>query len=208
MLVLASASLAAGCGSSGPASGETSAAPHRVAADDLRLLVTIPPAATGWPWPVDPQTHVASPSSFTLDQSEPSYRIQNAVRHAYQEAGLVRLATSSWFDGVKKASSFANLVATPADARSAMEAEREFARHWFPEFEQQEIRDIEAEGIGEQSWAVRGGTDDAGFVEIGWTRANAVLSVYVTCDPCDSDVADAARRWADKIDDATRTAAN
>ena len=179
-----------------------------MAADDLRPLVTISPEATGWPWPVDPQTHVASPSSFELDQSEPSYRIQKAVRDAYEEAGLVRLATSSWFDGVKKASSFANLVATPADARSAMEAEREFARHWFPEFEHQEIRDIEAEGIGEQSWAVRGGTDDAGFVEIGWTRANAVLSVYVTCNPCDSDVADAARRWADKIDDATRSAAN
>ena len=89
-----------------------------------------------------------------------------------------------------------------------MEAEHEFARHWFPEFEQQEIHDIGAEGIGEQSWAVRGGTDNAGFVEIGWTRANAVLSVYVTCNPCDSDVADAARRWADEIDDAARTAAD
>ena len=208
VLVLTFASLAAGCGTSGQTTRDTSADSLRVAADDLRPLVTISPEATGWPWPVDPQTHVASPSSFELDQSEPSYRIQKAVRDAYEEAGLVRLATSSWFDGVKKASSFANLVATPADARSAMEAEREFARHWFPEFEHQEIRDIEAEGIGEQSWAVRGGTDDAGFVEIGWTRANAVLSVYVTCNPCDSDVADAARRWADKIDDATRSAAN
>jgi hypothetical protein len=60
-------------------------------------------------------------------------------------------------------------------ATAALEAENEFAHHWFPEFEHQEIREIEADGIGEESWAVRGGTDSSGFVEIGWRRANAVL---------------------------------
>jgi hypothetical protein len=57
---------------------------------------------------------------------------------------------------------------------------------------------------------VRGGTDNAGpgFVEIGWTRANVVLAVYVSCNPCDSDVADAARRWAATIDDAAHKAAD
>jgi hypothetical protein len=84
--------------------------------------------------------------------------------------------------------------------RTALDAENEFAHHWFPEFEHQEIHEIEAGGIGEQSWAVRGGTDDAGFVEISWRRANAVLAVYVNCRPCQSDLADAARRWAQKID--------
>ena len=83
--------------------------------------------------------------------------------------------------------------------------EKEFAHLWFPEFEHQEIREIEADGIGEESWAVRGGTDDAGFVEIGWRRANATLAVYVNCRPCESDLADAARRWAKTIDDAATT---
>jgi hypothetical protein len=209
IVVLVLTLLAAGCGSSEPTAGDTSASPL-LAIDDLRPLVTISPEATGWPWPVDAQTRIASPSSFRLDQSDPSYPIQKALRDAYQEAGLVKLATSSWFDGEhgKKASSFANLVVTPARARSAMEAEHEFARHWFPEFEHHEIRDIEADGIGELSWAVRGGIGTAGFVEIGWTRANAVLSVYVTCNPCDSDVAEAARRWAAKIDIAAQTAAS
>ena len=78
----------------------------------------------------------------------------------------------------------------------------------YPEFAHHEIREIEADGIGEESWAVRGGTDDAGFVEIGWRRANAVLAVYVDCGRCESDVADAARRWAQTIDDAARTAAD
>ena len=128
---------------------------------------------------------------------------------AYTDAGLVKAATSSWWDyaNVKKASSFAYLVATRDTARAALEAEKEFAHHWFPEFEHQEIREIEADGIGEESWAVRGGTDDAGFVEIGWRRANATLAVYVNCRPCESDLADAARGWAMKIDDAARTVA-
>ena len=121
----------------------------------------------------------------------------------------MKAATSSWWDNAnaKKASSFANLVATPEAAKAALEAENGFAHHWFPEFEHQKIREIEADGIGEESWAVRGGTDDAGFVEIGWRRANAVLAVYVNCRPCESDLADAARRWAQKIDDAAMTAA-
>ena len=84
----------------------------------------------------------------------------------------------------------------PTRREQRLEAEKEFAHHWFPEFEHQEIREIEADGIGEESWAVRGGTDDSGFVEIGWRRANATLAVYVNCRPCESDLADAARRWA------------
>ena len=55
---------------------------------------------------------------------------------------------------------------------------------------------------------MRGGRGDAGFVEIGWTRANAVLAAYVSCNPCDSDVADAAAAWAEKIDNAVHTAAD
>jgi hypothetical protein len=80
----------------------------------------------------------------------------------------VRLATSGWRDNAtaKKASSFANLFAAAEDATTAMEAEREFARHWFPEYEHNEIQEIDATDIGDQSWAVQGGTDAAGFVEI------------------------------------------
>ena len=182
---------------------------NRLAVEDLRPLVTVSPSATGWRWDVEPQTRLRT-TPPKLDEDEPSYAIQKALTDAYSDAGLVKAATSSWWDNanVKKASSFANLVATPEAARAALDAENEFANHWFPEFEHQEIREIEADGIGEESWAVRGGTDDAGFVEIGWRRANAVLAVYVNCRPCDSDLADAARRWAKAIDDAARTAAD
>ena len=160
--------LAAGCGSSEPITGDTNAAPRSLAVGDLRPLVTISPGVTGWPWPVNPQTRVASPP-FELDESDPSYPIQKALSDVYQDAGLVKSATSSWFDGTKKASSFANLVATPAEATSA-EAEREFARAWFPEFEHTK-RFATSERRASVSVAVRGGTDNAGFVEIGWRTA-------------------------------------
>ena len=209
VMALCAGLLAAGCGESEQRTDADDAA-KRLAVDDLRPLVTVSPNATGWSWDVEPQTHLRTPAPPRLDEAEPSHVIQKALLDAYTDAGLVRTATSSWWDyvNVKKASSFVYLVATPDTARAALEAEKELAHHWFPEFEHQEIREIEADGIGEESWAVRGGTDDAGFVEIGWRRANAVLAVYVNCRPCDSDVADAARRWAMKIDDAARTAAD
>jgi len=209
VVVLCTALLAAGCGASTEGM-DAHAGAKQLAVDDLRRLVTVSPNATGWSWDVEPQTHIRTPQPPTLDEAEPSYAIQKALLDAYTDAGLVKAASSSWWDNAdaKKASSFAYLVATSDKARAALEAEKEFAHHWFPEFEHQEIRDVDAAGIGEESWAVRGGTDDSGFVEIGWRRANATLAVYVNCRPCDSDVADAARRWAKKIDDAARTAAD
>ena len=207
-VLFCAASFAAGCAGSDQGTEPADAA-KQLTVEDLRPLVTLSPDATGWSWDVAPQTHLRPPSPPRLDETEPSYALQKALLDAYTDAGLVKAATSSWWDyaNVKKASSFAYLVATRDTARAALEAEKEFAHHWFPEFEHQEIREIEADGIGEESWAVRGGTDDAGFVEIGWRRANATLAVYVNCRPCESDLADAARGWAMKIDDAARTAA-
>ena len=41
----------------------------------------------------------------------------------------------------------------------------------------------------------------------GQSDWRSTLAVYVTCSPCGSDVADAARRWAERIDETARTAA-
>lgn len=196
------AALLAGCGGSGSSDAVSATTTSREAVEALRSLVAISPEATGWAWPVKPTTRVGSPpSSFTMDPSEPSYSIQKGVNDAYVAAGIRQYATSSWWDAtLKKASSFANLVSTGAGAESAMNAEREFAHSWFPRFEGTPIHEFEADGIGEHSWAVRADTTNASFAEIGWTRRNLVLSVYVSCFPCHSDVTDAARRWAETID--------
>jgi hypothetical protein len=177
VVVVCAATLAAGCADSDQGTDASEGA-KRLVVDDLRPLVTVSPNATGWSWDVEPQTRLLTPPP-TLDEAQPSYAIQKALTDAYSDAGLVKAATSSWWDNanVKKASSFANLVATPEAGKAALEAENEFAHKWFPEFEHQEIREIKADGTGEESWAVRGGTDDSGFVEIGWRRANAVLAV-------------------------------
>jgi hypothetical protein len=194
------AALLAGCGGSGSSVDPATETTSREAAEALRSLVTVSPEATGWSWSAEPQTRTASPQPFTFARSEPSYAIQKDLADAYDAAGLRHRATSSWWDTAQKASSFATLVSTPAGAESAMNAEHEFAQAWFPRFEQAAIREIEANGLGERSWAVRSDRDDASFVEIGWTRGNLVLAVYVSCYPCDADVADAARRWAKAID--------
>lgn len=196
------AAVLAGCGGSGSDAASSATTVSREAVEGLRSLVEISPEATGWAWPVKPKTRVASPpSSFTIDPSAPSYSIQKGVNDAYVAAGVRQYATSSWWDAtLKKASSFANLVSTGAGAESAMNAEREFAHSWFPRFEGTPIQEFEADGIGEHSWGVRASTTDGGFAEIGWTRGDLVLSVYVSCFPCHSDVADAARSWAETID--------
>jgi hypothetical protein len=198
------AALLAGCGSSGSGADPSTVTASREAVKALRSLVTMSPEATGWSWSAEPQTRMASPQPFTFDQSEPSYAIQKDLSDAYDAAGIRQLATSSWWDERQKASSFANLVSTRAGAESAMKAEHEFAQAWFPTFEQAAIREIEANGLGEHSWAVRSDRADASFAEIGWTRGNLVLAVYVSCYPCHSDVADAARRWAKAIDNVAK----
>jgi hypothetical protein len=198
---------AAACGSTDQTQSHPVAA--QLTTDDLQTLVTVSPNATGWSWTVDPQTRFMSPSvELKLDKSEPSYEIQKAVTDAYSDAGFVRSATSDWWDneGGKKASSFATLFATSDGATKALAADREFARHWFQDFEHQQIREINADGIGAKSWAVQAGDSQRGFVEIGWSHGNATLSVYVSCYPCHSDVADAARRWAKAIDDSATAA--
>jgi hypothetical protein len=198
------AALLAGCGSSGSSADPSTLTTSREAVKELRSLVTVSPEATGWSWSAEAQTRMASPQPFTFDRSEPSYAIHKELNDAYEAAGIRERATSSWWDERQKASSFANLVSTQAGAESAMNAEHEFAQAWFPTFEQAAIREIEANGLGEHSWAVRSDRDDASFVEIGWTRANLVLAVYVSCSPCHADVADAARRWAKAIDNVAK----
>ncbi len=133
VVVLCVASLAAGCADSEQGMDGADAT-KRLAVEDLRPLVTLSPNATGWRWDVEPQTHLRTPAPLGLDESEPSYAIQKTLFDAYVDAGLVTAAMSSWFDtaNMQKASSFAYLVATPETARTALDAENEFAHHWFP----------------------------------------------------------------------------
>lgn len=82
-------------------------------------------------------------------------------------------------------------------------AERTFARASFRKVGGHPV-DVD---VGDESWAVRGGSDIEGFVAIGWTRGNAVVGGFVECPtPCTSDVPAAAEAWAAAIDDAAQAA--
>lgn len=198
---LAASVLVAGCGAAEQVADES----PRLTADHVRPLVTIAPDATGWQWTAKPETQVSPVAD--VERWKPTHAVQETYRDAQVAAGLVRTASSSWWDDGKKASSFADLYATPEGARSALEAGRAFADEWFSTIERTPFDELDIDGPGEARWAVRGGPDGAGFVEIGWVRGNAVLGVYVTCNPCESDLAAATRQWADALDEAATKAA-
>ena len=204
---LATAVVAAGCGESEPVAASADAETPRLESGDLGPLVAASPESTGWEWTAKRETP-APMTRADIEKYEATYPIQATLQEAQLEAGLVEAQQSSWWDTAKKGSSFATLFETPEGARDALAAEREFAQGWFTDVERQQIRDVGvADGLGEESWAVQSGSGENGFVEIGWTRGNAVLAVYLTCGACATDVAQAARRWADAIDEKAIAAA-
>jgi hypothetical protein len=197
---LAAAAVAAGCGGSEPAAAPAAAETPRFEPGDLGPLVTASPEATGWEWTAKRETP-ALMSRADIEKYEATYPIQSTLQEAQLEAGLVEARQSSWCDTAKKGSSFATLFETAEGARDALAAEREFAQGWFTDVEHAEIRDAAvADGLGDANWAVKHGSGENGFVEIGWTRGNALLGVYLTCAACPTDIGRAARTWADAID--------
>jgi hypothetical protein len=203
-MVLAVALLATGC--TGSEKAETPAT--RMAVGDLERLATVSPAATGWEsaaWAVKrgtpgPYTRAELDQGLGLDPSRPSFEIESTLSEAFQDAGFVESRQGGWLDGARIAHSYATVFETREGARAALAAERDYTDDWYAEFEPREIREIAADGLGDENWAVQGGSSRAGVVEIRWTRENALLGVYLNCSPCPSEVAPAARRWADAID--------
>ena len=198
VVALAAVVLACGCG------GADSPSPTaRLDPDDLRPLVTVSPETTGWPWQVKPQTRVHSAAQ--LDSITPSNEIQRTLQNAEKRAELLHAAESSWWDEGQKASAFASVYATHEGARAALQAQRAFAKAWFPQVESVQVEDVDIGLLGDARWAVRGGFPPvSGFVEIAWTQGNVVLGVYVNCSPCTRDVKAAAQAWARAIDKTAR----
>ena len=201
LTAVSAALLAGGCGADEPAPGGS----LQLAEADLASLVGVSPDATGWTWTAKPGPREAPASAVA--EWKPTLDLQKTYRDAQLAAGLVRTASTSWWDEGKKASSFADLYRTPEGARSALAAGKAFAAEWFPSIEHREVEELDVGRLGDARWAVRHGTDAAAFVEIGWVRGNAVLGVYVNCIPCESDLATAARAWAEEVDAAAVAAA-
>ena len=175
----------------------------RLTADDLRTLVTVAPDATGWTWSAKPTTLLRSP--LALAQANLASGIPRALQKAIARAGLERNGMSQWQDKEKQASSFASIYRPSEGALAVLAEERTFAQASYRNVGGHPV-DVD---VGDESWAVRGGSDTVGFVAIGWTRRNAVMGVYVECiTPCTSDVAAAGEAWAAAIDDAAQAASD
>jgi hypothetical protein len=208
--VLAVALVATGCTRSEKAETPVT----RVTVRDLERLVAVSPAATGWAsaaWMVKrgtpgPYTRAELDRGLGLDPSRPSFEIESTLSAAFRDAGFVENRQGGWLDGARIAHSYATVFQTSEGARAALAAERDYTDDWYAAFEPREIREIAADSLGDESWAVQGGSSRAGVVEMRWTRGNALLGVYVNCSPCPSEIAPAARRWADAIDAEARAA--
>jgi hypothetical protein len=204
-VALAAAAIAAGCAGSG-STGQTEEQVFREA--DLQRFVAVQPATAGWKWPKSRE----SPAPFTrrdLEAYDPQFPQQATLADEHKESGFIRSETSTWRSPNKKASSFATLFSQPEGARSGVAASNEFAHRWFRDVEHADIHDVSAGTLGEEAWAVRGGSPGAlEFVEFGWRRGNVVFEVYVSCTRCASDVEQAALEWAEAIDEEARAAGN
>jgi hypothetical protein len=215
LVALTGTLLTAGCTGSEPT---TTPAHVELGSNDLAGLVAVSPTATGWrstewrvmPGASGPRTRAELDRGLGLDPSDPSFEIQATLTVALQDAGFVVTRQRVWQGEAGVAHSFATLFETREGAQDALGASRDFAADWYPEIERRPIRDVDAaDGLGDKSWAVQGGRDEAGFVELAWVRGTAQLGVYLNCSPCSSDLAAAARSWADAIDaEALATAAN
>lgn len=173
----------------------------RLTADDLRTLVTVSPDATGWTWSAKPTTRLRS--ALALAQADLERESPRALQKDMARAGLEGNGASHWQDKGRQASSFASIYRTSEGARDVLAAERTLAQASNRNVGGHPV-DVD---VGDESWAARGGSDIAGFVAIGWTRANAVMGVHVECTTaCTSDVAAAAEAWAAAIDDAAQAA--
>jgi hypothetical protein len=208
-LALAAALPAAGCRGSEPGPVPDGVV---VSTDDLAQLIAVLPGATGWTakWAVVPsgperRLRADLDKSRLYDPADPSFEMQATLADALKEARYVEGRQRAWSgareDEADIAHSFATVLAPPQGAQTALDASRAFAEDWYTTIEHQQIRDVDvAEGLGDASWALEGGTKFAGFAELAWVRGNAQLSVYVNCTPCDGEPATAARQWADAID--------
>ena len=58
----------------------------------------------------------------------------------------------------------------PEAARAALAAGRDYTDDCYAEFEPREIPKIAADGLGDENWALQGGSSRAGVLEIRWTR--------------------------------------
>ena len=191
---LAVTALLGGCGA------ETTES--RLTADDLRALVTVSPDATGWTWSAKPTTRLRSPVALAQALRR---EVPRPLRKEMARAGLEGNGMSHWQDKGRQAASFASIYRTSEGARAVFAAERTLAHASNRNVGGHPV-DVD---IGDESWAVRGGSDVTGFVAIGWTRANAVMGLYVECTTaCPSDVAAAAEAWAAAIDDAAQAASD
>jgi len=145
------------------------------------------------------------PSSFTLDYLRRTSEgaEDRAIVVAVQEAGFERGYQKAWAGDIGDggASAGVALFLFHDDSRThdvLGVVERQYRRSLG-----EELEDVDAAGLGDESWGGHTGGDDESTL-YAWRSRNLVAVVYVGCFPgCDAEdhVGDIARSYADAVDD-------
>ena len=194
-LVLLVVSVLTGCGGGGGSSE-----PQKLfTAADATRIASVPPAASGWTWPENPEHEPFSDES-PADATDPLL-----VEFLEQTADLDDLGevANRWRDDDKLANVSVGIYGTAADARDAMAAFNALSRGWGEQLgEVTKEEDVEA--LADEAWLLEvagNGTQVTYHVR----RDNLVLEAHLHCyGSCPDDVEDAARQWIDAIDEEAR----
>jgi hypothetical protein len=173
------------------------------ALDDAPELIALSPATPGLRWPAEP-TATESHGAEALPD-DPDVLLQE-LKQATESIPVLGGASREWQDDAKIANVVADVFETDAGAHDALAPGRRFAVGWGQRLGRV-VRNEEIDDLGEEAWGLE--VDANGTqVTYGWRRENAILQLHVHCaSGCPESVWDAARAWADAIDDRARTLA-
>jgi hypothetical protein len=168
-------------------------------AADATRLAQVRPDMPGWDWPENPEKKRRSSSDAVTKAAADDPLAAELQR---QTADLVELGDDGnrWRDENKTANLAVGVFASASDAHEYMAPFNAFSRGWAV-VAGTITKDEEIEGLGDEAWVLRVG-GSANTVTYHWRRANLFVEAHIDCfGPCPGNVEQAAREWADAIDD-------
>lgn len=188
--------IAAACGASGDL---------LYTADDAGRIAEVGPAATGWAWPVAPQSRSAS----TSVESDPGVSSDDPVLAEYQRqtTRLTEVAEEGarWRDDGKLGNLVVQVFGSAAEAEQALTALNAYSRS-VGATSGTVTKAAPADGPGADAWVLWVGGNGT-EVTYHWRRGNLVIETHVHCfGTCAGDIDDATRAWADAVDEVAKRA--
>jgi hypothetical protein len=201
-VVVAVAGVLAGCSAGDDPSGVYTA-------QDVERLANVAPQTPGWPpWPQEPEPK--QPSSESPEEAAAHDPIYAAFRRKI--AGIEIHddwgTSNKWADESKLGNLVVGVYDSGADAHLSFLASNDLARAYGAKFGFV-VRAGAVDGLGDEAWRLWA-HGNGRQVTYHWRRDNLDVEVHVhcygECPDTDEAVDEAARAWAEAVDEAARSA--